>query len=511
MLFMLPLLSIFAVSSNNFETVIAIENSQKHEIRSEIKYENSNSESNVLKVYNWEDYIYQDDDGNMTLISDFEKEYNCKVVYDTFDTNETMLSKVKLGVTNYDLICPSDYTIQRMIADDLLIPFDDNGTPTYDKYVSRYLNGKLAGIKVNEKEGVVEKYSRGYMWGTLGIMYNPEYSGFSEAVKSTIHEDMGNWNSLWDTKYDGTFYLKDSMRDTYAVGIMRAFDKEFSEAKTKYDNGEYSYDEYNAIVTKLFNLCDEESAKKVFSNLKDLNANGASFEIDEGKLDMQKGYIGIDIAWSGDASYAMYNADKNNLSLYYQVPKTGGNIWFDGWVMPKGANKDLAQKFIDFLSRPKNAIANGDYIGYVPFIAGDEMLDYIKENYDVSADATIANEDKFDRDISYLFKDTLENYTLDDCKLKIEEEHRQFDTCYPQESELAHLAVMNDFGNNLQYVVSGWEQFRGQEIPNYAYILFGVSVGLIIAGIVFYKVRKHSEMKRRKERREKGYIESKKA
>ena len=466
------------------------------------KIKKANNSDNVLRVYNWEDYIYLDDDEKMTLVEEFEDEYDCTVVYDTFDTNETMLSKIKLGVSDYDLICPSDYTIQRMISEDLLVPFDEDSTPYYDLYASKYLVNKLEEIEVNGESNIVQNYARGYMWGTLGLLYNPEYDGFAEDVSETIQEDMGDWNSLWEDKYYGSFYLKDSMRDTYSVGIMRAYDAEFKALKEEYEDGSISEEEYNLEVTRLFNQSDQEASNKVFDALEDLTANGASFEIDEGKEDIQKGYIGVDVAWSGDASYAMYNADENGLSLYYQVPKTGGNIWFDGWVMPKGANKTLAEEFVDFLSRPENAIMNMDYIGYVSFIAGDDVLDYVKDNYDVSEDDTI--EEKYDRDLSYLFDGTLENYDLDDCALEIEEENREFDTCYPKEEDLAHLAVMNDFGENLSIVTSGWEKYRGQSIPLWLYITSGVVVLGIIGYIIFYKIRKKTELKRRKERRAKA-------
>lgn len=498
-LVVLSLISLFAIGHDNGTNLYNVNVSSS---TPKVKEVNRAGEKPVLKVYNSQDYIlYDEETDSYPLIDQFEELYDCKVIYENFDTNENMLSQVKLGANSYDLICTSEYTVQRMIQEDLIIPFEENGTPNYDAYASRFLIEKLAGIEINGHTGVMDKYARGYMWGTLGYLYNPDYVGYNDEIRETIHEDMNDWESLWNPKYESSFYLKDSIRDTYALGVMHAFKDELNEQKALYEAEEIDAVTYNKVITEIFNRCDQDSANKVFDALKELNSNGASFEIDEGKTDMVKGYIGIDLAWSGDAIYAMDIGEEAGVTLYYQAPELAANIWFDAWVLPKGSNVELAQHFVDFLADPWISVENSDYIGYTSFIAGDALVDYILENYDVTDDETIPEEDKFVRDIGYIFEGTLENYTLDDCVFMIDEEHTFFDTSYPAIEDLPHLCVMRDFGENLSIVTAGWEQFRGQEIPVWAYAVFGAAVGLVIIGIVVYKVRQKQIIKQRKARR----------
>lgn len=499
--FILSILSFSLTSSK----VTPIETFEKERIAAP-KAANS---SKVLKIYNCEDYIYEQDtdEDPDDLIEQFKTYYEEKygqsieVVYDCYDTNESMLSELKTGKTNYDLICCSDYTIQRMINDDLVIPFDDNATPNYNKYVSKYLTGKLDNIACNDSSINVNSYARGYMWGTLGLLYNPTYSKFSSIGEDTVREDMNNWLSLWDCKYKNTISIKDSMRDTYSVGIMSAYDTYFKILKTNFETGIISKDEYTNLVTEQFNKCDEKTVSKVLETLEQLKSNIFGFEVDSGKDDIQKGLIGINLAWSGDAVYAMNMAEEQDNPLYleYKIPETGGNIWFDGWVMPKDANNTLAQEFVDFLSIPNISVLNMDYIGYTSFMAGDAVLDYVLESYDVSEDTEI--EDKYDRDLTYFFTNSLETHEISDAKFKIEEENRQFDASYPTEENLPHLAVMDDFKDNLPYVMAMWEKLKGTSLSLGFYITLGVIFAGSITGVICYKVIKSKERKRRLARR----------
>lgn len=493
----LSLVSLFAVGHDNGTNLYNTKISTNCRV-----FDKRAGGKDVLRIYNSEDYILLDEDTNTSpLIEEFEELYNCEVIYECFDTNENMLSKIKLGAANYDLVCTSEYTVQRMVEDNLIIPFDEESTPTYDAYASKFLIDKLASIEVNGKTNVIDTYARGYMWGTLGYLYNPNYVGFNDEIRETIHEDMNNWDSLWSDKYESSFYLKDSIRDTYALGVMHAFKDEFEEQEKLYNDGELTEEEYNKNITEIFNRCDQDSADKVFSALSDLKANGAAFEIDEGKIDMIKGYIGVDLAWSGDAIYAMYEASEQDVTLYYQAPELAANIWFDAWVMPQGANKDLASKFVDFMSDPERAVENSDYIGYISFIAGDALVDYILENYDVTDDDTIPEEDKFERDISYLFEGTLEEYTLDDCVFMIDEEFTSFDASFPKLDQIPHLCIMRDFGQNLPIITAGWEKFRGNSNSLWAYIVFSSVVALGFGALIIVPIKRKVEVKNRKKRR----------
>jgi spermidine/putrescine transport system substrate-binding protein len=519
--------------------------------------ESLSTETVVLNVYNSADYILEDstEDGVFTpgLVTQFEeyckKTYNVNVQvnYSTFDTNETMLSELKTGKANYDLVCPSDYVVQKMIKEDLIEPFDDDSTPNYNKYVSRFILDKINSIEVNGKTNVVGKYIRGYMWGTLGILYNNNYFALSNRgiTADEMDEDMKSWNSLWDTKYKNLLSIKDSVRDTYALGIFHTYANDFSlngkdyqglnTLKRLYDDGTLDDTAYNEKITEIFNLCDDTTLQRVGDELVKLKENAFGFEVDSGKTDMVKGdKFAINLAWSGDAAYAMDLADEYNDSgtiegeevedgntgcnLKYVLPETGANIWFDGWVMPKGANKLWASRFVDFLSLPENAAANMDYIGYTPVIAGDDILALVQSKYDARYDEETDEMDyeKFDteseefqeeyyqKDIRYFFEGTLEELSLDDDAIfiiPIDSQGKQFDTQYPAESELPHLAVMADFGEQNASMLLMWETVKNTSLPTWAYILILVCVLLIIALVIANYIKKAAIRKRRKDRK----------
>lgn len=478
---------------------------------------NSSSSNDVLRIYNWEDYIYlQDEEEGYTeidLIDQFKQNIketenrDITVIYDTFDTNESMLAQIKTGKVDYDLICPSDYTIQRMIQDDLLEKYDtgDDVTPNYDKYASSFLLDKLDNITIYEVDengeyhttNNIRDYCRGYFWGTLGIMYNPEY---------VTKEEVKDWNILWNEKFNNKISIKDSMRDTYAIGIMKAFDTEFSELKTRYENNLISQIEYNKEVSSLFNRSDDEAIQRVLDALLTLKENIFGFEVDSGKEDIQTGKIWINIAWSGDATYAMDQAESNQNPSYleFYLPNTGANIWFDGWVMPKGANKDLAQKFVNFISDPKNASQNVDYTGYTSFISGYEVFDLIRSWYDVRYAETGELDDSIDisnnefklKDLTYFFGNDMvdENNVHVDPYMYIDEENlnRQLDTLYPDEEQLSYLAVMDDFPIEARSkILNMWEELKGTPLPLWSYIVLIIGVLLIIAYFIYrsYKNR----------------------
>lgn len=512
----------------------------------------------VLNVYNSADYIKEDDaDTNEKgLITQFEdyclKEYNQKVRinYSTFDTNETMLSELKTGKANYDLVCPSDYVIQKMIKEDMIEPFVEEDTPNYNQYVSPFVKEKMNDIEVNGKKNIVNQYARGYMWGTLGILYNSNYKALKNRniTSEEMDEDMTSWSSLWNKKYNNLLAIKDSVRDTYAPGIFYTYnddftlnDKEYDGLKTlkeKYESKQIDATTYNEKVTEIFNLCDDTTMNRVADNLVSLKENAFGFEVDSGKTDMVKGdKFAINIAWSGDAAYAMdladeYNesgtiegeeVDKNDTSnatdLKYVLPDTGANIWFDGWVMPKGRgdNKIWAERFVDFLSMPTNAAQNMEYIGYTSVIAGDDVLSLVQSWYDVRYDEesesidresiNIDDEDFFEnyytKDIGYFFDGTLEELKEEDTifYLDIESKNKQFDTQYPDSSILPRLAIMADFGEQNASMLLMWESVKNTSLPLWSYILILVVVILIIAAVIFNYIRKAAVRKRRKERK----------
>lgn len=321
------------------------------------------------------------------------------IIYSTTDTNETMLTKLETGGSHYDLICPSDYGIQKLISKDMLVKLkplmEENELTNYYDYASPKMRQYIKDIEAtNEISGTVEivdDYAVGYMWGTLGIIFNPEYDLFSVEPEVAIQE-MADWSALWNENYRGSISIKDSMRDTYFVGLAETYKEELLDAKEKYDSGEYDADEYSEVMTEVLNRSSLEETNEVKKTLDELKKNIFGLEVDSGKQDIVTGKVGVNLAWSGDAVYSMDIYDEFNedseYGLCYSVPQTASNIWFDGWVMPKDETRSSAQEklallFLDFISNPENASQNMDYIGYTSFIGGDSMLDLVKDWYDI--------------------------------------------------------------------------------------------------------------------------------
>jgi spermidine/putrescine-binding protein len=418
-----------------------------------------------LIIHNSEDYIANGDDDSLDIIDAFQKEVlakdgvNITVTYSTFSTMEDELSALQTGGKRVDLVCVSDYIIQKLMTLNMVVPFAKGSArdalygatakdwpDNYSLYASQYLQNKLTAIKakINGNYGTLGDYARGYMWGTLGITYNPGYSAYAQRGLSEgdVMVQMSDWNALWNSSYYQTFQIKDSMRDTYSIGMMHVYDEYFKALLSWYQDGKdgegnaYGVDEYNADVSTIFNninhlddfnklvkrikpgasdITSEEIVDKVQAALISLKAESYGLEVDSGKTDIVDGLkSGIDTAWSGDAIVSMNGGDElsNPNTLYYSIPKTGGNIWFDAWVLMKGDSlqQEYAQKFIDFISRPDIASANMDYIGYTSFIGGDAIVDWVRDNYDVRTTAMYAYLPEegsfyFDEDGNYVLKD----------------------------------------------------------------------------------------------------------
>ncbi len=444
-----------------------------------IKYEDN--KDRVLTIYNVEEYI--DEDLLVEFENYYEKTYDekIKVVYNTYETNETMLNNIKTGKTQYDLICPSDYTIQKMIKEDMLIKFDMNEDNLTYKYINNYNDFASSYIKELFIEKNWQEYAIPYMWGTMGIVYNID----------TIDkiEDMHSWLSLWDKEYYKRFTIKNSVRDTYFVGIADAYYDELIAAKSLYEaNGDAKA--YNKRVTEIFNYCEDEHIKEIEKSLISLKNNAFGLEVDSGKNDVSTGKIDINFAWSGDAVYAIDLADENGINLNYVIPDEGSNIWFDGWVMPKGADKELAQRFVDFICSPNSAIKNMEYIGYTSAIAGDDVFNYISESYSGESDSIIPY------DLSYFFNGTLSEGK--DAIIYINENDRYIISAqYPTEEETYRCAIMQDFGEQNTAVLKVWSRIKVIQIPVIIYVISLIIVVLIVTLYIAYKLRKNSIRKKR--------------
>ena len=298
--------------------------------------------NHILKIYNWSDYIDE------SLISEFEEWYEeqtgekVEIVYQTFDINETMLSKIELGHEDYDLACPSDYIIERMLKSDLLLPIerDFGDTPDYIGNISPYIVDTLfSQIDGNGKNA--NDYAVGYMWGTAGFLYNPKY------VKD---EDAKTWDVLRNPEYAGKILIKDAFRDLYSSLLISL-----------------NYDAIGRGEKELQKIGFDTSAESIamveefMSTVKD---GVAGWEADFGKDQMTKELAWLNFSWSGDAQWAIDEAAEIGVELKYSIPCTGSSVWFDGWVIPKYArNTKAASYFINFLCKPENAIRNMEEIG----------------------------------------------------------------------------------------------------------------------------------------------------
>ncbi len=443
-------------------------------------------EIRTLRVYNWQDYI---DDGTAeengtSMLDDFVDYYyqeygeKIEVVYDTFETNETMFNTLKTGKTTYDLVCPSEYMIQRMIKADMLETYPDASTPTYEKYASKYIQDLF------KKDGLYE-YARCYMWGTVGIVYDPE---------NVNDEDLGYWDILWNENYDGKVSVKDSIRDTYMTGVMYTYFDELMELKAKYDNGTITKEVYNKELSTIMNRCSDDDIKEVLKSLQALKSNLFGFEVDSGKTDIVSGKINMNVAWSGDAVYSMALAyDEDNKELEYMVPIEGSNIFFDGWVMPKGADIELATCFVDFISRPVNAARNMNMVGYTSAIAGDEVLDLVTEWYDESE---VEDVELYDYDITYFFEGTISEGK--NTILKTSNLNGQLYTQYPDEATVTRCAVMEDFGEQNNKVIEMWTSVKAANLPTWVVPTFISCFVLIIIGIALNSYLKKMRQNRLK-------------
>ncbi len=512
----------------------------------------------VLRIYNWQDYIDEgvDDEGQKIGTSVMEEwqqwyyeTYNQKVeiVYDTFETCETMMNNLKTGKTTYDLVCPSEYTIQKMIRLEMLDQYDynlkdPNGNLIMNNY--QYVSPYLKNLFKNKGW---EQYAVPYMWGTMGFIYNPE---------NIDSEDIKNWSILWDETYKNMATAKDSIRDTYVVGVMYVYHNELMSLKSNLESGKITSEEYNKQVGLIMNRCDDETLSKVETALKQMKNNVYGFEVDSGKSDIVTGKVSINFAWSGDAVYSLDVAEEENgVYLNYQVPEEGSNVWFDGWVMPTGANKQLAQSFVNYLCKPEIAVRNMNYIGYTSSIVGDDIVDMIDDWYgaiypefneetntwwydevnlniqDSSLEVSVNNNEiylgnqkvidilknikddegnpysdsylctSYEVDLTYLFEGLVSEEYLTDGKLivNVEERGRQFDTQYPDYQTIQRCGIMEDFGDRNDAVLAMWENVKIGDIP------MSITIGLLVfifGLLIIVNAKKYIRYNQRKKRRQ---------
>ena len=285
---------------------------------------NKSSKNGEVIVYNWGEYI---DPETITM---FEEETGIKVIYDEFETNEIMYPKVETGASAYDVICPSDYMISKMIENDLLQEINFDNMPNYSNIDPIYLEQSKEFDPEN-------KYSVPYTCGTVGILYN----------KTMVDDPVDSWEILWNEKYAGNILMQDSVRDAFMV----------TEKLLGYS--------LNTVDDKELN-----EAKELLIKQKPLVQ---AYVVDQARDKMIGGEAAMAVIYSGEYLYCK----AENEDLEYVVPKEGTNIWIDSWVIPKNApNKENAEKFIDYMCRPEIAKMNFDFITYAtPNKAARELIE----------------------------------------------------------------------------------------------------------------------------------------
>lgn len=276
-----------------------------------IHYVQGVSSQNTLTIYNWGDYI------DPALLKKFESETGYKVVYETFDSNEAMFTKLQQGGTNYDLTIPSEYMIQKMISEDMLLPLDHRNIKGLDAIDPRFLN---LSFDLNNQ------YSIPYFWGTLGIVYND---------KMVDHGTIKTWNDLWQKELENNLMLIDGAREVMGLAL-------------------------NSEGWSL-NSKDMDQLKIAEKKLTKLTPNVKAIVADEMKMYMIQEESAACVTFSGEAVDML----EENEHLHYVIPEEGSNLWFDNMVIPKTAkNIEGAYAFINFMLRPENAAQNAEYIGY---------------------------------------------------------------------------------------------------------------------------------------------------
>ena len=280
--------------------------------------------SNEIYVYNWGEYI------DPEVLDMFESETGITVNYEEFETNEEMYTIIAKGARTYDVICPSDYMVQKMIENNLLAKINYDNIPNIKNIGSQYMESAKGFDPENE-------YCVPYCWGTVGIMYN----------KKMVDEPIDSWSVLFDSKYKNQILMQNSVRDAYCVAL--------------------SYLGYS------INTLNEDELKEATDLLIRQKPLVQAYVVDQVRDKMIKNAAAIGVIYSGEAIYMQ----RENEDLEYVIPKEGSNVWIDGWVIPKNCkNKEGAEAFINFLCRPDIALMNFEYITYsTPNEAARELIE----------------------------------------------------------------------------------------------------------------------------------------
>lgn len=431
----------------------------------------SSIDGTVLRICNCEDYIDEE------LLTEFEEETGITVQYSTYGTNENLYNELVINPNSYDLVVPSEYMIQKLATEGRIQKLDQTKLTGYNEKLSGFIKEKLDAIQFTVKDGVdkgqevsLSEYLVGYMWGTMGWVYNTDNVDAS---------DVKSWHGVFENPdLNKKMTIKDSVRDSYLVGLAMVYEEELRAANT------------NEKITEILNRVDSDAISKVGKMINGVKHQLYGFEVDSGKNDIVLGNIDAYVAWSGDAAYAIDVAAgevedddgtfvENTRNLSYYIPDEGSNIWFDGLCMPSGStNYDAVYKFLEFISREENVIRNMDYIGYTSVLGGDQLFDEIVLGwFDESED--LEDGEGITVDLSYYFGQG--DYSV----VVSEDGYGRLMAQYPTKEIADRCAIMSFFPNEaLMEINDMWEQVKGETFPVWVLILTAVLVVLISVSLV---------------------------
>lgn len=271
----------------------------------------------TVNVYNWGEYISDGAEGSMDVVSEFERLTGATVNYTNFESNENMYSKLAGGGVSYDVIVPSDYMIERLIDEDMLLEIDWNNVPNRALIADEFQN-----LFFDPEQ----KYSLCYNVGTTALIYNT----------TLVDEAPTSWSVLWDEQYKGKVLMFNNSRDAFAI----------AQALLRQDFNTANESDWNAAAELLAEQRDKVSPVYVMDEVFNL---------------MESGEYAFATYYAGD--YVLMN--ENNPDLAYAFPEEGVNIFYDAFCIPKCAqNKEGAEAFINFMHEPQVALENAEYIYY---------------------------------------------------------------------------------------------------------------------------------------------------
>ncbi len=281
----------------------------------------------VITVYNWGQYISDGTDGSLDVLDAFTEATGIRVNYVTFDSNETMYTKLKTGGSSYDVIIPSDYMVAQLIADDMLEPINFSNVPNYTNVDEAFKNTDY------DPEN---RYSVPYTWGTVGLIYNTKY------VEPTT-----TWRTLWDSKYQGKILMFDNPRDAFAIA-------ELLEDLSLNTEDQRDFEKAAALLQAQKPVLQQYVMDQIFERMEREEAWVAPY-------------------YAGD--YLLMAEE--NPALAFCLPDEGFNLFIDAMCIPKGCeNKAGAEAFINFMCDPEISGANLEYIGYsTPISAARDFMD----------------------------------------------------------------------------------------------------------------------------------------